>query len=364
MRLCFLTSTPLNFIQGSGTYSGIVTLADALRGMGATVEIRSPRISIRPYTLRRYLFNRSIARRDFSDFDATVGFDLDGFLLRNSKIPHIACIKGVIADELRFEGGRSRASLRLQAAWEKRHVAGASLVITTSRYSADRIQRHYGRADSKIVPELIDLAAWRRLFAQIPPRPPQAGVRLLTVCRFYPRKNLPLLLRSLAILRSRGRYELRIVGDGPNAREWRALTAQLALQDCVIFLGDLSQEQLAAEYVHADMFCFPSLQEGFGIVLLEAMAAGKPIVANNASAIPEVVPHASLVQGNDPEAWADAIEELASNPALRLQMGRLGEARVANYDSSRVAQAFLEQIRPVLDPASARGAELASAASQ
>jgi len=363
VRLCFLTSTPLNFIQGSGTYSGIVTLAEALRGLGVTIETRSPVTAVQPYTLRRYLFNRSIARQDFSNFDATVGFDLDGFLLRNQKVPHVACIKGVIADELRFEAGLSRASLRLQAAWEKRHVSSASLVITTSRYSAGRIQRHYGRADSKVVPELINLAEWLRLFAQAPPRAAQAGIRLLTVCRFYPRKNLPLLFRSLAILRRRGRYELRIVGDGPNDREWRALSVKLGLQDCVTFLGDVSREQLAAEYAHADIFCFPSLQEGFGIVLLEAMAAGKPIAANDASAIPEVVPHASLVQGNDPEAWAAAIEKIASDPALRSQMIRLGQARAAVFDSTRVARVFLETIRPVLNPP-LRGAEFASAAAQ
>jgi glycosyltransferase involved in cell wall biosynthesis len=363
VRLCFLTSTPLDFVQGSGTYSGIVTLAEALRGLGVTVETRSPVVSTRPYTLRRYLFNRSIARQDFSNFDATVGFDLDGFLLRNQKVPHIASIKGVIADELRFEAGLSRASLLLQAAWEKRHVNSASLVITTSRYSAGRLQRHYGRADSKIVPELINLAGWLRLLAQVPPRPPQARIRLLTVCRFYPRKNLQLLLRALAILRRRGRYELRIVGGGPEDRAWRALSNQLNLQDCVTFLGDVSRQQLAAEYAHADLFCFPSLQEGFGIVLLEAMAAGKPIVANDASAIPEVVPQASLISGDKPEAWADAVEELASDRAKLAQMSRLGKARVAEFDSSRVAQMFLETIRPVLDSA-LHGAKFAPTAVQ
>lgn len=364
VRLCFLTSTPLNVVQGSGTYSGIVTLVGALRKMGVDIEIGSPEMSIRPYVLRRLLFNRDIARRDFTKFDATVGFDLDGFLLRNPKAPHIACLKGVIADEARFETGLSRASLQLQTAWEKRHVNRASLVVTTSQYSANCIEHYYGRAGAKIVPELIDLAEWRRWFGHVPRASPQAGVRLLTVCRFYPRKNLPLLMRCLAILRSRGRYELRIVGDGPEGRNWRALSAQLGLQDCVTFLGDRSQEELAAEYAHADIFCFPSLQEGFGIVLLEAMAAGKPIVASDQAAIPEIVPHAALVQRNHPEAWADAIEKVASDPELRLQMSRLGEARVTNYDAGRVARVFLETIRPVLDSFSSRGAEFASAAVQ
>ena len=82
------------------------------------------------------------------------------------------------------------------------------------------------------------------------------------------------------------------------------LSDELRLDGTVTWLGDVSRAALVAEYNRASVFCLPSVQEGFGIVLLEAMAAGKPIVASHAAAIPEVVPHGMLVQPDNPEALA------------------------------------------------------------
>ena len=93
------------------------------------------------------------------------------------------------------------------------------------------------------------------------------------------------------------------------------------------WLGDVSRAALAAEYRRAGIFCLPSVQEGFGIVLLEAMAAGIPIVASRAAAIPEVVPHGMLVEPDSAEALAAGIEELSGDPGRRAELARRG-ARV------------------------------------
>src|SRR5690242_17584002 len=132
LRLCFLTSTPLNVLNGSGTYTGISTLATALRSLGVEIEIIDCKSRVRPYALRRWLFNRRLARCSYHDFDAVIGFDLDGFLIREPRVPQLACIKGVVADELRFESGLTRKSLRIQAGWERRNVRHVAGVITTS----------------------------------------------------------------------------------------------------------------------------------------------------------------------------------------------------------------------------------------
>ena len=84
------------------------------------------------------------------------------------------------------------------------------------------------------------------------------------------------------------------------------------------------------------VFCLPSVQEGFGIVLLEAMAAGKPIVASRAAAIPEVAPHGILVEPDSTEALAAGIEDV-----YRLPAGRAAEGWVEQFDAPRVAQLFL-----------------------
>jgi hypothetical protein len=170
LRTAFITSTPLNVREGSGTFVGIATLADALRAMGAQVDLIAPGKRLPILTAGRLLFNASLARRPWGDYDVTVGFDLDGYRIAGHSVPghkprpHVAAIKGVIADEMRFERGLTRATMSLQAQRETRHVQRADRVITTSRYSAERLKQFYGLVrEPGVVPEMIDLTAWREV---------------------------------------------------------------------------------------------------------------------------------------------------------------------------------------------------------
>ena len=99
----------------------------------------------------------------------------------------------------------------------------------------------------------------------------------------------------------------------------RLLWRELHLEDTVRWLGDVTASQLAAEYNRADVFSLPSIQEGFGIVFLEAMAAGKPIVATRAAAVPEVVRHGLLVEPENHDALADALETSREPVPLHLR---------------------------------------------
>ena len=156
---------------------------------------------------------------------------------------------------------------------------------------------------------------------------------------------MDVLLRAAAALRGRiPELEVRIVGNGPCAAPLRQLARELNLDGMVTFLGDVSRSQLVDEYRAASVFCLPSVQEGFGIVLLEAMAAAKPIVASRAAAIPEVVPHATLVEPDSPEALAAGIESLYRSPEIRTDQGRAGSARVEQFDAPRVVRLFCEAI--------------------
>ena len=109
-------------------------------------------------------------------------------------------------------------------------------------------------------------------------------------------------------------------------------------------LGDVSQAELAREYQNCDVFCLPSVQEGFGIVFLEAMAAGKPIVAARVAAVPEVVTDGLLVEPESAKALADAIARLDADPTLRRDLGARGSRAVEQYDARRVAARFLEEL--------------------
>jgi glycosyltransferase involved in cell wall biosynthesis len=94
------------------------------------------------------------------------------------------------------------------------------------------------------------------------------------------------------------------------------------------------------------VFCLPSVQEGFGIVLLEAMAAGKPIVASRAAAIPETAPHAILVEPESAEALAAGIESIDRSPEARASQSAAGLAWVERFDAPLVARMFLDAVTP------------------
>jgi glycosyltransferase involved in cell wall biosynthesis len=339
VRFRFLTSTPLDIRRGSGTYVGIAVLARALEALGHSVTLETPRRSLPVYTAQRLLFNRSL--RPSGSFDVTVGFDMDGYRIAAGE-GHVAALKGVIADEVRFERGLTRLTMSLQARCERLHVHRAGVVTVTSRYCAEQVRKLYGlERDPAIVPELIDLAEWRKW--ERPPGLSSGRFTVLSVGRFYRRKRIDVLLRAAAMLRERiPELQLRIVGNGPCAAEWHRLARELQLGSAVTWLGDVSRAQLAAEYNAASLFCLPSVQEGFGIVLLEAMAAAKPIVASRAAAIPEVAPYAELVEPDDASALAAGIERTWRDPAAREARARTGNQWVQQFDAPLVARAFVE----------------------
>jgi glycosyltransferase involved in cell wall biosynthesis len=95
------------------------------------------------------------------------------------------------------------------------------------------------------------------------------------------------------------------------------------------------------------VFCLPSLQEGFGIVFLEAMAAGKPIVAARAAAVPEVVRSGILVEPESPEALAEGIVRLYRDPGLCSSLASAGFRDVEQFDVHRVAGLFLSEAAKV-----------------
>src|ERR1035437_7180423 len=189
VRIRFLTSTPLDIERGSGTYVGIHVLAKALERLGHVVEFSTPRLRLPVYTLERLWFNRCLSPS--RDFDLTVGFDMDGYRIARSP-SHIASLKGVIADEVRFESGLTRLTMSVQARRERLHVERAARILVTSRYSGERALEFYGlREFPAIVPESIDLGEWRRLLDLYPAH--SSRFTVLFVGRLYRRKRVGVL---------------------------------------------------------------------------------------------------------------------------------------------------------------------------
>jgi len=151
------------------------------------------------------------------------------------------------------------------------------------------------------------------------------------VARFAPQKAHDVLLRALAQVENK-RIRLLLVGDDPfgdGRRRTEALARELGLGPRAVFTG--VRRDVPALLAISDGFVLASLWEGLGLVFLEAMAAGLPVVATNVSAVPEVVVDGEtglLVPPGDPEALARALERLALDEELRVRLGRAGRERV------------------------------------
>ncbi|MBI4638815.1 MAG: glycosyltransferase family 4 protein [Candidatus Rokubacteria bacterium] len=350
MRLAFLSSTPPSATEGSGTFVSLDGLARGLGRLGHEVTLRALRVRTRFHTLDRWLYNAGLALAPPSA-DVVGGVDLDGFLWarRGRRPPFVVALKGVIGDELRNERGWVRALLSVQARWERLNALRADRVIVPSRYSAGVVRNLYGVPPARIavVPDPIDLAEWRRRFAAVPPVHPERP-RVLSVARMYPRKRLEDLLQAARILRERiGEVQIRIVGEGPESGRLRGLHARLGLGDTVAFLGEVSRGTLAVEYARARCFCLPTVQEGFGLVFAEAMAAGLPVVACRAAAVPEIVVDRRtglLVSPHSPGELAMAVETLLVNESLARELGEAGRRWVEEFDLEPVARRFLEAV--------------------
>jgi glycosyltransferase involved in cell wall biosynthesis len=178
-----------------------------------------------------------------------------------------------------------------------------------------------------VVPNGVDLALFRPPTSRRLPRTDR--VRCLAVTRLVERKGLTDLIHAMSLL-PRDRFELEIVGGGPDEQSLRGLVAELGLTDSVTFSGTLDRAATAHRYREADLFTLASWEEAFGNVFAEALASGLPVVGSTVGGIPELVHHGQnglLVPPRNPRALAAAIRHLADDPALRLQMSRRNRAQ-------------------------------------
>ena len=349
--IAFIDSWHKEVKEGSGTAVAVSGLQKALRIEGHSVRIFSPNrlpTSATQLLLSRLRFNlRILPKLLRSQADIHVGVDLDGFLysfLRPKHRLYFCCVKGIATDEARYETGFVQKLLKINGEIEKRNAQSSDIVVTTSRYCKKRIRELYGISPEKIaiVPEGIDLSLWRqkiKLYQNSSTRSPRP-LTILCVARQYPRKRIELLLQAVASLRKKfPDLRLRIVGEGPEHARLRQLAKDLDLQGSL--LG--APNNIFPEYAKADIFCLPSIQEGFGIVFLEAMASGLPIVAARSAAVPEVVSQGItglLAKPDDAKSLAANLERLLRNPSLRQKMGAAGQKKVQHYDWKKIASQF------------------------
>jgi glycosyltransferase involved in cell wall biosynthesis len=215
---------------------------------------------------------------------------------------------------------RARFAFRaVERAWLRR--CAGSIAISASL--GDFVARHHGVRPTTV------LYGWPA--GDPPPERSGAVRRLLAVGRLEPQKGFDVLVDAVAILRRQGvDVKLDIAGEGGERARLTAQIARAGLEAHVALLG--RREDVAALMRGADAFVHPARWEGFGLVLLEAMSAGLPIVATAVGAIPEVVADgetALLAPPDSPEAFAAAVAGLVADPVLARRLGVGGYERLS-----------------------------------
>lgn len=212
----------------------------------------------------------------------------------------------------------------------------AARVITSSQYSADRIRLVLGVPASHIVvvPGGVDFARFatgRRSLATVREKYSLPTEYMLVLSAFSPRKNLERLFQAWRVVESRT-GQLRLVVAGHPALRFAGGRGFRHSPRGVQFLGYVSDEDIAGLYAGAVGFVYPSLYEGFGLPLLEAMAAGTPVITSNVTAPPEVVGDAGLlVDPLDPAEIAAAMLRLAFDRALQRELASRGRERAQQF---------------------------------
>ena len=248
---------------------------------------------------------------------------------------------------LALETGLSPGDARRLAASERVALSHAAHVIVTSPTTKDLLIADYGVGDARITVAVPGVAPARRA------RGSGGGLHILAVGSVTPRKGHDVLVTALAGLAALD-WRLTIVGSLERAPEHaQALARQIVTQglsSCIVLAGEVDDAGLDAFYESADVFVMPSLYEGYGMVLGEAMARGLPVVATTGGAAAQTVPDGAAlkVAPGDPVALADALAYLISDKALRARLSdaafAAGQALPSWDDTARIVAGVLARV--------------------
>lgn len=234
----------------------------------------------------------------------------------------------------------------------------ADRVIAISKQTADDAQRFYGLPERQLA---VIYPSCGRQFQPAPEaeiarirahyRLPEAYV--LHVGRIDPKNNIPLLIQAFARFKEGAAFPGKLILIGEQYKKKPDLTVTKAiategLEDSVRLLGALPDGDLPAFYSGAVMTAVPSIHEGFGLVALEALRCGSPLIVNRAGAITEVVGDAALVMSeSSPDCMADLLTALWQEPARRQELRRKGLERAKMFDWTLSAQQTLQLYQEV-----------------
>ncbi len=215
----------------------------------------------------------------------------------------------------------------LAAVEANEQTARPERIVANSRYTAAYLQEVYGREVKDVVYPGVDHGSFMEL-----PTDPNLFV---TIAQLWPHKRVNLLIEAIALT---DQAQLIVIGDGPERERLTTLTERLGVADRVFFLSGLSNFELSIVLARACAFLFAPINEPFGIVVLEAMAAGKPIIAVDEGGYVEALnSDCAALLPPFPSAFAEKMSHLQRAPELVAKMGAASRAAVRGFSWAKAA---------------------------
>ena len=262
-------------------------------------------------------------------------------------VPHVMTFHTLARTKMQARAGEQESAFRLEA--ERELVESSWLIIASSPHEKEAMVRLYGADESRIriVPPGVDLSLFKPLDAGEARR--QLGLNgekvVLYVGRIEPIKGLELLLKCAAIMEMEDKVKVLVIGGDltkeAEVKRLEGLAVELGIADITEFVGTVDHRTLPVYYSAADVCVVPSYYESFGLVALEALACGTPVVASRVGGLPEVVQHGRtgyLVSWRCPEPFADSVEVILSSNGLRKSMSAAARSRAEHMGWEVVAE--------------------------
>ncbi len=313
---------PLIESDGSGT---VLMEAAEARGIRVSpLHLRSPWDISALFSLRKIARETGAAILHGHDYKSNAALWMAG-----SKAPRLATLHGRVGIS---------PGLRIKESLDRFALNGFNRVICVSEGQAT-LERRRGIRNITVVRNGIDPKPFRQKsdlpFSDVREFKKSLGIDpaelvVGAIGRLGEEKGYDLLLRACARLnRGEINFKILLVGEGPQAEALRELANSLGIGDKLLLPG--FRNDPASFYPVLDVFCMPSHREGLPLALLEAMAAGRAVIANTVGGIPEVLGGngvCGLLLSDNEEQWVAALEDLLRNPARRMELGDAAAKRV------------------------------------
>jgi glycosyltransferase involved in cell wall biosynthesis len=315
-----------------GVDFGIQNITRSVRAAGLRPELlRLPEV----YNFAPFLIPRGLPAGWWRGFDVVQGRSRVAFAFKETGLPVVTTVHHLTTDpDLQpYSSPAQRIFYRLvEHRYDGLSVRAADAVVCVSRYTQRQVEQTYGRMDTTLVFDGIDTDVFvptpglARRDDGIPPwsaTQSASTIRLLFVGNRTRRKGFDLLPKIMDRLPDN--YVLYYTGGFQGQDEGPP-------HPRMVSIGSPDRDGLVAAYQSCDILLFPSRLEGFGIAPAEALACGRPVVTTDASALPEVVDHGLnglLCPRDDVPAYAEAVQRLGEDAALRRSFGEHGREKVA-----------------------------------